>query len=262
MHELRAVRLTLAAILLLVVVSQVRGQTVSEVTVGTASIKPGIDGQWRQGEWNSAIEYVLTGGSSTPIKATAYLRMMHDAHNLYGIIDAPSDNGATYVNANGDTSWGAVLFAFYYGAFLNPNNQTQLYTLFALNTNQTKIVNVGVYCRCPGEDPNRISSYSQAATTLSVTPHSNTNHRVWEFSLPIFPYVITTSLDQNPMIGFDVTVIDSTGNQLSLVTLAQHAELTFVSTPVPETLSGQVMLPVALITPLILLFAFRRRRAP
>jgi hypothetical protein len=263
--ETRTVNLTLATFMLLLVVSQVRGQTVSEITVGTAAIIPRIDGQWEQGEWDDAIEYTLTVfvGSPTSVEIPAYIRMVHDSHNLFGIIDVPTDNGTAYVNANGNRTWGAALLSFYYGAFLNPYNQTQLFTFFALNTNQTEIANVSVYCLCVhGVDANMISSDSHAATTLSVTPHSSSKHRVWEFSLPIYPYVITTSLDTNPMISFDVTVIDSSGNHISLVNgSTQHASLTFVSISVPEVPSGQMILPVSLITPLILLLAYRRKRA-
>lgn len=261
MHPARlySASIAIAALLLLLIVTQVNGVT-TDVTVGTTAIRPVIDGQWHQSEWINTIEYTLTTGESAPSKnISAYVRMIHDINNLYGIVDVPSDDGGTYINANGDTSWGAVLFAFYYGAILNPTNQTQIYTLFALNTNETRTVNVGVYCRCPGKDPNVISSASEAATTFSATPHSSLNHRVWEFSLPIHPYVLSVPLDQNPAIGFDVTVIDSSGHQMSLVTLAEHAELMFVSIQVPEVVSGPYMLPLVLIMPLILLFVRHRR---
>jgi len=260
-HRIRFVNITIATLLLLLTVSQVKEVTATEVAVGPAAVRPVIDGRWHQAEWVNSIEYTLTTGQSSPSKnVSAYVRMMHDVNNLYGVLDVPSDNGATYINTNGDISWGAVLFVFYYGRFLNPTNQTQLYTLFALNTNETRMVNVGVYCRCPGKDPNVISSASEAATTISATPHSSLNHRIWEFSFPIHPYVIEAPLDQNPAIGFDVTVIDSSGNQMSLVTLAQHAELTFVSIQVPELFNVPYMLPFALIMPLTLLFARHRRR--
>jgi hypothetical protein len=260
----RKLNLMMAFLMLSLIIIQVRGQTASEITVGTPTIMPRIDGRWEQGEWDNAIEYTLTVtvGSPTSVKTPAYIRMVHDSHNLFGIIDVPTDNGSTYVNANGNRAWGAALLSFYYGAILNPYNQTQLFTFFALNTNQTGIANVSVYCLCVhGVDANMISSDAYAATTLSVTPHSSSKHRVWEFSLPIYPYVITTMLDTNPTISFDVTVIDSSGNQISLVNgSTQHATLIFVSTSVPEMLSGQMILPVSLITPLILLFAYRRKR--
>jgi len=258
----RTVKLTLAMFMLLLVVSQVRGQTVPEITVGTATVIPRIDGLWEPGEWNDAIEYNLTVGSPRQITIPAYIRMVHDSRNLLGIVDVPTDNGTSYINANGNRTWGAVLLSFYYGAFLNPSNGTQLFTFFGLSTNQTEIVSVSAFCRCVhGVDANMISSYAHAATTLSVTPHSSSKHRVWEFSVPIYPYVIIAPMDTNPEISFDVTVIDSSGNTISLVNgSTQHAILTFVSTPVAEILSGQTTLPVALITPLVLLFTYRRKR--
>jgi len=252
------VKIALAVLLLLLIATRVNGAT-TDITVGSATIRPAIDGRWHQSEWINTIEYTLTTGQSAPGKnVSAYVRMMHDVNNLYGVLDVPSDNGGTYINTNGDTSWGAVLFAFYYGALLNPTNQTQLYTLFALNTNETRMVNIGVYCRCPGKDPNVISSSSEAASTLSATPHSSLNHRVWEFSFPLHPYVVAAPLDQNPAIGFDVTVIDSSGNQISLVTLAQHAELMFVGIQVPEVFSVPYMLPLIITVPLTLLFVHHR----
>ena len=261
--EPRKLTLTIAILIAFLAITQVRAQTALQVIVGTATVKPTIDGQWHPGEWDNTIEYVLnvTVGSPTPTNIPAYIRMVHDSQNLYGIIDVPSDYGGTYVNANGDIAWGAVLLSFYYGAILNPQNQTQIFSLFALNTNQTGIATIGVYCRCVhGVDANTVSSDSHAATTLSVTPHSSSKHRVWEFSLPIYPYVITTTLDTNPTISFDTTVVDSSGNHISLVNgAAEHADLTFVDASVPDVISGQWTLPVSLVTPMILL-AYRRKK--
>ena len=259
-NESSRLSVMLAVLMLLMAITQVRGQTASEIVVGTTTVKPTIDGQWQQGEWDNAIEYELTQGSTGPVKIPSYFRMMHDASNLYGILDVPSDNGAEYINANGDLTAGAALVAFYNGALLNPSNQTQLFTFFALGVNQTtKRATVSVMCRCR-QDPNVISSESQVATALSTSTHSSSLHRIWEFSIPIHPYVIGASLDTNPTIGFDLTVIDSSGNQLSLVNLNQHATITFVGTPIPEIISGQITLPLALLTPLIMLFAYHHRK--
>lgn len=258
--ESRKLNLILAVLMLLMTITQVRGQTAPEIVVGTMTVKPTIDGQWQPGEWYNAIEYELIQGSTGPVKIPGYFRMMHDTDNLYGIIDVPSDNGTEYINTNGDLMAGGALLAFYYGAVLDPNNLTQPYTFFTLNVNQTtKRAYVAVECRCR-QDPNIIASESQVATALSTTPHSSSMHRIWEFSLPIHPYVIEASLDSNSTIGFDLIVIDSSGNQLFLVNLNQHAGITFVGTPVPEIISGQITLPLTLFMPLILLFSYHRKR--
>jgi hypothetical protein len=252
---------TLAILMLSLITTQVSGQTAPELIVGAATIKPTIDGKWQQGEWDSTIEYGLSQGPKGPVKIPSYLRMMHDASYLYGILDVPSDNGGQYVNTNGDLTAGGAFLAFYYGPFLNPNNQTQLFTFFALNLNETTMhPDVAVYCRCPGQDPNTISSQSMAATGLITTAHSSSKHRVWEFSIPIHPYVIKDPLDTNPAIGFGVVVIDSSGNQISLVNLIQHVSITFVGMPVPDIINGQMILLYALLIPVIVLFAYYRKR--
>ena len=169
----RGLILILALLTLSLIIIQAKGQSAPEIEVGTTTIKPTIDGQWQQGEWDNAIEYTLSQASTGPAKVQSYFRMMHDASNLYGILDVPSDNGAQYINSNGDLTAGAALLAFYNGAFLNPSNQTQLFTFFAFSVNQTtKRATVSVMCRCR-QDPNMISSLSQAATTLSITAHSS-----------------------------------------------------------------------------------------
>jgi len=258
--KLRVVTPILALLMFSLILIQVSAQTAPEVAVGTTTTKPTIDGQWQPREWDNAIEYTLSEGSTGRVKVPSYFGMMHDSSNLYGIIDVPSDNGAEYINTNGDLMAGGVLLVFYYGAILDPNNVTQPYTFFAFNVNQTtKRAVVSVMCRCR-QDPNAIASQSQVATALSTTIHSNSTHRVWEFSIPLHPYVIDASLDTNPTIGFDLTVIDSSGNQLSLVNLNQHASITFVDTPLPDIPSGQMTLPLTILMPLVLLFANHRRR--
>ncbi|HKM78035.1 MAG TPA: hypothetical protein VJZ03_03085 [Candidatus Bathyarchaeia archaeon] len=256
-NESSKLKFILAVLMLLMAITQVRGQTASEIVVGTTTVKPTIDGQWQHGEWDNAIEYELTQGSTGPIKVPSYFRMMHDADNLYGILDVPSDNGTQYINANGDLTAGGAFLAFYYGASLNPNNQTQIFSFFEFGVNQTtERADVTVV----SPESRLISSRSQVATVLSTTIHSSSLHRIWEFSIPIHPYVIEASLDTNQTMGFDLTVIDSSGNQLSLVSLNQHATITFVGTPVPEIISGQITLSLALLTPLIMLFAYHHRK--
>ena len=255
-RESRKLKLILAVFMLSLVITQVRGQTAPEITVGTAKIKPTIDGQWQQGEWDNAIEYKFAKGLPRPPTNPAFIRMTHDSSNLYGIIDVPSDNGTTSQLMNGDTIFGLAYVIFYFGTVLNPTDKSQIHTYVQLAVNRT---HVGVAVDCNGLcDSESIIANSQGATSLSGTIHSSTKHRVWEFSIPV--YVVKPPLSRNPQIGFEVIVSDSAGNLLDLVNLAQHADLSFVGTPVPE-LSGEIILPLMLITSVILLFGYHRRRA-
>ena len=243
-------------ILVAISASQARAQTTTEITVGTTPTIPIIDGQWQRGEWDNAIEYKLVIGSPRPVTNPAFIRMIHDSSKLYGIIDVPSDNGTIYQIMNGDTIFGLAYLIFYYGAVLNPANKTQIYTYVELAVNRTHVT-VAVNCNglC---DVNSIIAPSRGAASLSGTVHSSTKHRVWEFSIPMYP-VVKTSLDSNPRIGFEVIVSDSSLNQLFLVTLNQHASLTFIATLVPETFSGALMLPVVLFTSLIVIAGCRKK---
>jgi hypothetical protein len=252
----RKLKLTFAVFILSLIITQVRGQTALEIAVGTTKIKPTIDGQWQQGEWDNAIEYKFAKGLPRPPTNPAFIRMTHDSSNLYGIIDVPSDNGTTFQLMNGNAIFGLSYVIFYSGTVLNPTDKSQIHTYVQLAVNRTH-VSVAVDCNglC---DVESIIANSQGATSLSGTIHSSTKHRVWEFSIPV--YVVKPSLSSNSKIGFEVIVSDSAGNLLYLVDLAQHADLSFVGTPVPE-LTGEIILPVMLITPVILLFGYHRRRA-
>lgn len=125
-RESRELKLMLAVLMLSLVITQVRGQASPEISVGTMTIKPTIDGRWQQGEWDNAVEYTLSG-SARSVKFSGYFRMMHDINNLYGIIDVPFDNGTEYLNPNLGFPVGTVFLAFYYGTSYDPKNQTQLH---------------------------------------------------------------------------------------------------------------------------------------
>ena len=257
--QLRSVNFTMAGLLILLALTRVNAQTAIEVTVGVATVRPDIDGLWQQGEWQNAINYKVLLGSTGPAKTPAYFSMMHDDSTLYGIFDVPSDNGAAPAATGTITDF--LLLVFYYGELLNPTvNQTQLVWEFALSINQTtNQAEVAVQCRCPGEDPNAIVAHSKVAASLSTTEQSSARHRVWEFSIPMNPYVIKSSLATDPTIGFAVKVVDSSGNALFFVNANQHVTLAFVSTLVPENRSSQVALPLALTLPLILIFIYERK---
>jgi len=254
--HLQSVNFAIAGFLIVLALTRVSAQAAIEVTVGVTTVKPDIDGLWQQDEWQNAIEYKVLLGLTGPAKVPAYFRMMHDDSALYGVFDVPSDIGTAGAEGSGGIT-DALLLAFYYGEFLNPNvNQTQLYWEFGLSINQTtNRADVAVNCRCPGEDPNTIVAHSKVAASLSTTKQSNSRHRVWEFSIPMNPYVIKSSLATDPSIGFAVIVFDSTGNELLFVNAnQQRATLAFVSTVVPENQNSQVALPLVLALPLIFMY--------
>ena len=103
MHD-RATRtfvLILVIIMISVSASEVRAQAATNPTefiVGTTTTTPSIDGQWQSGEWDRANEYKLTISFPKSVTNPPYIRMTHDATNLHGLIDVPSDYGTTYIN--------------------------------------------------------------------------------------------------------------------------------------------------------------------
>ena len=77
----------LISVLILITLSTipVKAQpTAIEVIVGTATVKPSINGQWQQYEWDDAAEYKLTIGSSKVVNRP-YMRVEHDNDTLYGL---------------------------------------------------------------------------------------------------------------------------------------------------------------------------------
>jgi len=250
---------TLTAIIILVIfmisLSQVRAQSSSiEFVVGTYKVPPSIDGKWQTGEWDNSNEYDFAEGSGNG----PYIRMTHDTSNLYGIVDMPSDDGGSYVDAYGNSYFGGVELVFYFGSVLNPRNSTQSAYYFAFNTNRTQVVNVGMQCFvCPNIDPYVVEKNAKGATSLEETVHSSTMHRVWEFSVPLYPYVVKNRLENSGSIGFNVRAFDSSGDQLFLASLTQQATLNFIDTAVPET--GQLMMPFVMFASLVLLAIGRKK---
>jgi hypothetical protein len=247
------------------------GQTTTTTTnnnspvifVGTTGTPPTIDGVWQQGEWDNSIEYALSV-SYRPVTAVTNrptIRLVHDSNTLYGIVDVPSDNGQNYINSDGHDEWGGVLLNFYYGSTLNFNNPpgTPPFNIVDLSTNQTRRVGIGVISNTNSTARQAIISHSTAATTLSTTTHSNATHRVWEFSIQLFPFIVRTPLSQsNASIGFGVSVFDSAGNQMLLPNY-QHLTISFEENTLPETYSAELMLTVTVLATTLSICQHRRK---
>jgi len=184
--------------------------TGAEILVGTAVPMPVIDGQWesQRGEWGNAIEYTIPIGAQNA-NSNPSIRLMHDNRTLYGLIDIPSDLG---------TNNGLVVLTFYTISSAMNQNAT-----VSFSTNQTNLVSVHV----TSPMANSILPHIRVATSLSTTVHSQSNHRVWEFSIQLYPFLVRNVLD-GARLGFQVTLTDSTGNQVSLEDANQTAEMFFL----------------------------------
>jgi hypothetical protein len=239
-RRIRFLILELIVIIMLAVSVDARNNAF-EVIVGTATVKPSINGQWQQYEWDDAAEYKLTVGSGDVINRP-YIRLEHDNDTLYGLVDVPSDNGGFYVDSNSQINWGQVLILFYYGARFDLQNTTQAFTAFQISTNQTHLAHIRVVCRCSDQYARVVSSHSSAALSLSSTIHYAMKHIVWEFSIQMYPYVLNNTLNSdslNSTIGFTVAVVDSFGHAFLLTNLSEHAEMIFTSPVAPQTVLAQ-----------------------
>jgi len=241
--KLRRLRLLLSVLIIITLSTvPVKAQTTAiEVIVGMSSVKPSINGQWQQYEWDDAAEYKLAVGSSEVVNRP-YMRLEHDDDTLYGLVDVPSDNGGYYVDSNSKINWGQVLLLFYYGAMFDLRNTTQAFTAVQISTNQTHLAYTRVVCRCSDQYARVVSSHSSAALSLSSTIDYGMKHSVWEFSIQMYPYVLRNSLNSNSMnssIGFTVAVVDSFGHALLFVSPGQYSEMTFISTLAPQTVLVQ-----------------------
>ncbi len=184
----------------------------AEILVGTTAPMPIIDGQWeiQRGEWGNTIEYTIPIGAQDA-NSNPSLRLMHDNRTLYGLIDIPSNLGTN----NPDL----VVLTFYNISSAMSQNVT-----VSFSTNQTNLVSVHV------ASPLAISilPHIRVATSLSATIHSQSKHRVWEFSIQLCPFLVRNVLD-GARLGFQVTVTDSTGTQLSLEDANQTVTIFFLA---------------------------------
>ena len=172
---------------------------------------PIIDGQWQgqRGEWGNAIEYTIPIGAQDA-NSDPSIRLMHDNTTLYGLIDIPSELG---------TANGLVVLTFYTISSAMSQNVT-----VSFSTNQTNLVSVHVASPLA----NSILQHIRVATSLSATIHSQSKHRVWEFSIQLYPILVSNVLD-GARLGLQVTVTDSKGNQVSLEGADQTAEMFFLT---------------------------------
>jgi len=258
--------LILSIVSLFTVQANVSAQTTTTnamtVIVGQASPVPTIDGQWQQGEWDGATEYKLTVGSQS-ITNRPTMRLLHDNATLYVLVDVPSDNGSSYISSDLGRTWGWVWIQF--GGL--PGNH---FCVFAIKANQNQQASFNVVegwvkwsasgdgCGASYED---INSHTAEVTALTTTIHSNATHRIFEFSIPLYPYIVNTPLSQyNSWMGLLGGVFDSAGHSFALVSggmMGDYLSMTFAATPVPEATNIVFLLPLTVCVSLVLL---RRRK--
>jgi len=227
---------------------------------------PTINGQWEPEEWGNAMVYNLTVGAYN-VRPRPTVRLLHDNASLYGLVDVPSDNGGTYVGSSGKPDWGFVSLTFYYGTVYpgGPTPSKAPWFWFIIDTNQTRLARTSIVYY-PSSNSTIVNEgiltwkHSSASTSLTTTSLSKEKHRIWEFSVQVFPYIVHRPLTQNGTnIGFDVDVWDSGGNAMEFVGASQPGRLFFVNTPIPEVASTVLVLPVVILGALVL---FRQRRKP
>lgn len=199
------------------------------------------------------IEYNLTLGALSQVQNRPSIRLLHDNVTLYGLVDVPSDNGGVFTDSSGRLSWGFVVLAFYYVPVLNLRNASQPFTFLFLNTNHTQLASTYIWCRpCTPTTTAALQTHSSASTSLSATSSSSAEHRVWEFSVRLFPGITNSPLTVNASsIGFNVRVFDSAGNHMSLVGANQQAQLTFIENPTSEVANSALVLPSITLMPLL-----------
>jgi hypothetical protein len=226
------------------------------VEVGVTTQPPSIDGRWQVGEWENAVEYNLTLESTSKVTALPTIRLLHDNTTLYGLVDVPSDNGGSYTDSNGHINYGSVMLTFD-----NLANATQPTAWISLETDYRQLAGVGVICQCSTQLAAEIKSHTSASTGLTTTSSSNATHRIWEFSLQLYPEITPKPLTQNvTSVGFNTQVSDSEGNQMFLVAAGKLAQLSFAATPLPDIANIALMLPFSLLVSLLLIRKRRKQR--
>jgi len=257
--------LILVMIMVTLVTNQAKAQSTTsllQIDVGSTSSPPIVDGQWQQGEWVNTIEYGLMFGSPQ-VTPRPTLRLVHDSTTLYGIIDVPSDNGTTshpISASNPGTTFGGVIIDLW-------TKTDEIGWRFETNRTLHPYLYTGsvLSLTLPANVRATISSHTFIATGILGTVHSAAAHRVWEFSLPLSPYAIKGSLDDyNSTIQLGVFLKDSAGNLMQLTSAGlfdskSYARMSFVGTPVPESVSVYVVLPAVMLLSLIV-FVIRCHR--
>ena len=224
---------------------------------------PTINGQWEPGEWDNAVAYNVTlGYHATPYPT---IRLQHDNATLYGLVDVPTDTGGTYVD-NGQKSWGWVTLTFYYGHVFSVALTNNPFLWLFLDTNQTGLGSTNWFISA-GTNTSLAKRFilawkhSAASTSITTTSLSMVKHRIWEFSIQLYPYLVLEPLNQNgTSIGFNVLVADSGGNQMKLVANDQPGRLVCVesTTPAPEFVNPLMIHPILFLAPMLGLRLKRR----
>jgi len=217
---------------------------ITTIPVGLANVKPSVDGLWKTGEWDDAVEsnvsYVSSNGNYVPSQISqAFVRLKHDGTNLYGIVDVPTDTGPAI---NKDAS---VIVSFN-----GPWTGTDDTVLAASDQNGNITLTSPTY-----------TASIYIAQNVGVSPHSDVNHRVWEFELPI-KYLIQQPTKEPPKIGFQLGVTDWHKNSHWLLPPNEQlngpfAQLQFGNTVLPENVS--LLLPLMFL--MTCLLAYWKRRA-
>jgi hypothetical protein len=166
--------------------------------------------------------------------------------------------------SSGEREWGWVNLEFWYGTVFSwPSPATASsppWFWLWIRTNQTGLARTQVVW-FPSDNSTIVSEgwstskHFNASTRLTTTSLSKVKHRIWEFSVQLFPYIVHQPLTQNATnVGFNVEVWDSGGNLMELVGVSQPGRLIFVETaPVPELSSTTVIMAFAILVPLFLL---------
>ena len=241
--------LTVVILLFSLVLANVWAQATTTIAVNTAATTPSIDGRWQVDEWSGARVANLTLESNATVGSSPTLRLLHDNTTLYGLVDVPSDNGGTFADPIGHAVYGSLTLTF-----SNLANMSQSPVWITVQTNHWEIAKVSVICQCSPTLVAWIKSHTNAATSLVPTESSNTQHRIWEFSLRLYPSLTAKPLTQDePFIGFNAQGSDSKGNEFSLVTGSNLVQLNFAVTLLPEATNVEVILLVTMFVSLMIL---------
>jgi hypothetical protein len=210
-------------------------------------VKPDIDGVWQLNEWNDANELQLS-----PCNGEAYMSLKHDKSSLFGIVDVVSDNGSTWMECSKGPYDGVAIFTFD-----ADNDGTAVFTqggrTYEVGFNQLW-PNITFVSDSALSFKSRIS----VAVMLGPSPHNSTNHRIYEFSIPLQPLTSYAPLENGTsVIGFNLLVQYNKGNDaicnITNATLgpgkgpASLAELYFGLIVVPENIDLIMPLMFALM---------------
>jgi hypothetical protein len=230
----------------------------TEIDVGPAAVIPVVDGVWSVSEWeNDTSQESLAHSYFGKGQCVADLRLKHtytgnnspDAR-LYGLLDVITDNGSKWFDQSfGTYRYGEVTMSIDSGNDGDMNGSDDYVVYLHTSDGQTVVID-GL-----GQHVNDVTTSSIAATKIGTSPNSSTNHRIWEFSLPLAP-ILKYARNQNGLttIGFNVYATDSNGNGSALYD--RLGPITITLLPVPEGI--EPLIPVGIAA--LLLRAYSKRR--